>query len=774
MNSLFFRRFGCNWSAALPIPSRGTAAFACLVWSLFCLPAVFGQPVPHLAYVYPAGGRLGTSFQLVVGGQFLAASSNAIITGPGISATVLEFNRPMNQKEFNDLRDRFQQLQRKWQSSRRNDSGTNAWTAADAKEQQQIRDKILKNPPNRTANPAMLDTVTLKITIETNAAVGEHEIRLAAPNALSNPLWFFVSTLPENTKPVSKPANPDLDRFLERLGKVPVSGTPKYEKTVSLPTVINGQIMPGGVDRYRFTARHGQRIVLTAAARALIPYLADAVPGWFEARLTVYDSGGKEVAGAERFRFRPDPVLLFEVPSDGEYTVEIHDSIFRGRQDFVYRLTIGELPFVTDIFPLGGKAGAANTVALSGWNLSANNLSVANSTNQPGLVSLQADFLNTVPFVLDDLPEFVQEGGFSDAQSIELPVVINGRISRPGQTALFQFKGSAGEKIVAEVLARRLNSPLDSVLELTEASGKRLAFNDDFEDKSFGLETHHADSYISATLPSDGTYFLRLTDAQHQGGAAFSYRLRVSEPRPDFALRVVPCSLTVRAGMSVPITVYVLRKDGFTNSVELRLKNPQPGFSLTGALIRENQDKAQFTLKAAPQCARGITNLVLEGKATIAGCAIMHEAVPADERMQAFAYWHLVQAQELAVCVAGNPRPFASSELKILSGTPVRIPIGGEARVRIGAPSPAFAERFDLELANAPEGLAIKQIAPADGGLEIAVVSDTSKTKAGFRGNLIFNVFAKNSRLPPGAAKQNLQRASVGALPAIPFVIVSE
>ena len=35
---------------------------------------------PHLAYVYPAGGKVGTTFQITVGGQFLAAVSNANIT----------------------------------------------------------------------------------------------------------------------------------------------------------------------------------------------------------------------------------------------------------------------------------------------------------------------------------------------------------------------------------------------------------------------------------------------------------------------------------------------------------------------------------------------------------------------------------------------------------------------------------------------------------------------------------------------------------------------
>ena len=78
-----------------------------------------------------------------------------------------------------------------------------------------------------------------------------------------------------------------------------------------------------------------------------------------------------------------------------------------------------------------------------------------------------------------------------------------------------------------------------------------------------GLQTHYADSYLRVTLPAAGSYYLYLGDAQHQGGPEYAYRLRLGPPRPDFALRVVPSSLTVRGGMSVPFTVYALRKDGF-------------------------------------------------------------------------------------------------------------------------------------------------------------------------------------------------------------------
>src|SRR5208282_3122717 len=114
--------------------------------------------------------------------------------------------------------------------------------------------------------------------------------------------------------------------------------------------------------------------------------------GWFEATLTILDSKGKEVASAERYRFRPDPVVHFEVAHDDTYTVEIHDSLFRGREDFIYRLTIGELPFVTGIFPLGGKLGEKTSITLTGWNLPEQQLTLNNSAAEPGVISLGGNF----------------------------------------------------------------------------------------------------------------------------------------------------------------------------------------------------------------------------------------------------------------------------------------------------------------------------------------------------------------------------------------------
>src|SRR5258708_11880578 len=123
----------------------------------------------------------------------------------------------------------------------------------------------------------------------------------------------------------------------------------------TLPVLVNGQIRPGGVGRSRFQASKERRLVFAAKARELLPYISDAVPGWFQATLGLTDSQGRELKYADHFLFHPDPVLYYEIPADGAYTLEIHDSVYRGREDFVYRIEVVELPFVTAIFPLRGR-----------------------------------------------------------------------------------------------------------------------------------------------------------------------------------------------------------------------------------------------------------------------------------------------------------------------------------------------------------------------------------------------------------------------------------
>jgi hypothetical protein len=623
------------------------------------VPAPAQPNTPHLGYVYPAGGRVGATLELKVGGQFLQGVTNAFVTGGAVEAVVTDFNRPMPQGQFNKLRDRLQELREKKQAARKADNPTNTWTTADEQEMAEMRDQILKNPPNRNATQAIADVATLRLTIATNAAPGAREIRLATATGLSNPMKFYVGTLAEFSAPPARSPNPEEDR-LRRQFSLPPAETPATNiARVTLPTVVNGQIMPGEVDRYRFSARRGQALVVVVSARDLIPYLADAVPGWFQATVALYDAKGRELAYDDDFRFQPDPVLHFEIPRDGEYFVEIKDSIYRGREDFVYRLALGELPFVTSIFPLGGRAGEPVAVELQGWNLATNTITSANSS--PGVTFLAApdgaEYSNLVPFAVEDWPEVREREPNNDsaaAQPIALPMVVNGRIDQSGDVDIFQIAGTAGNEIVAEVTARRLNSPLDSILKVLDASGQQIALNDDLEDKASGLNTHHADSYVRVKLPADGKYFIQLGDTQRQGGAEFGYRFRLSAPRPDFELRAVPASLSVRPGGSVAFRVVAVRKDGATNDITITLKDAPPGFKLSAGRITASTNEVKLTL-TAPFTAAESFGISLVGRARVDGEEIVRPVVPAEDQMQAFFYRHLVPAQELQVKVIRRP-----------------------------------------------------------------------------------------------------------------------
>jgi hypothetical protein len=210
---------------------------------------------------------------------------------------------------------------------------------------------------------------------------------------------------------------------------------------------------------------------------------------------------------------------------------------------------------------------------------------------------------------------------------------------------------------VAEVKARRLDSPMDSMLKICDAKGKVLAFNDDYGDPATGLNTHHADSYLRFKLPADGAYYVHLTEAARSGGDAYAYRLRVSAPQPDFALRLEPSSRAVKSKGWVTTTVYAIRKDGYRGPIELTWKDLPEGFTPRKKItLPANQEKAKLSVQTTLKENDQPFSLFVEGRAKIGGKDITHQAVPSDDRMQAFLWRHLVPAKELKVLVYNQSR----------------------------------------------------------------------------------------------------------------------
>ena len=325
---------------------------------------------PHLAYAFPAGCQRGTECEIVVGGQHLKEVTEVYVSGSGVQAEIVNWYRPMTSGEYNNLRMALQAARESLLAQRELDRDRRKPTEQEVAEAagvipEQLREmesyRQRQSDPRRQPNEQLDEQVSVAFTVAEDAEVGKRELRFLGDSAISNPIWIHIGQWPERIE--SEPNDIEPDRSVE-----------------SFPVVLNGQIMPGDIDRFTLPAQKGMKLVIQASARDVIPYLADAVPGWFQAVVRLIDSSGSEVGFADSFHYRQDPVLYFEVPHDDQYTVEIHDSLYRGREDFVYRMTVGEIPFVTSIFPLGGRIDSQVSVQLRGWNLSQ---TVANVTTMP-------------------------------------------------------------------------------------------------------------------------------------------------------------------------------------------------------------------------------------------------------------------------------------------------------------------------------------------------------------------------------------------------------
>jgi len=792
----------------------GLLVLACLALA----PAARAAPqrwLPHIGYVYPAGGERGSVVKVVVGGQFLRGATAVRISGEGVTASVAEYYPPRKNLDRDErqllvsrlaglIRARVEELKSQGRSVtiprwlfggllRKPRPGREADGQPEAESATLPRDPLLRDLEGmslrqlfyvatefldwntirkRQQNAQIAERLLVEITIDGTADPGERELRVVKPQGLSNPLRFRVGTLPEALE--QEPNDPGAFPFLPP------------EEPVKTPVVLNGQVEPGDVDRFRFLARKGQNLVIVTRSRALIPFLADTVPGWCQAVLTLYDASGRELAFADDYRFDPDPVLFFRVPADGQYELEVRDALYRGREDFVYRITLGEVPFVTELFPLGAAAGKEATAGVKGWNLPGDRLPLETAPEGPrvreAVLGANGTISNPLRYAVDALPECAESepNNYGPARRVSLPVVVNGRVERPGDVDVYEFSGHAGDEIVAEVLARRLLSPLDSLLRLCDASGRVIAWNDDHMivrdhlHPDMGCLTHHADSYLKARLPADGTYSIAVADAQRHGGAAYAYRLRLSPPRPDFEVLLTPSGLNMPLSRTAELTAHVLRRDGFDGEVEVRLKDAPAGFFLSGNRVPAGRDSIRMTLTAPWRPAGGIVSLEFEARADIGGRTLVRPVVPADEVMQAFLYRHLVPSQECVVALRKgrwNPLPLRPGD-----GTPVQVPVGGTATVRFRSAWPMGLRNLHLSPVHPAEGAIIDNVRIDRQGVSFGLKLQRAAARVGLADNLIVEAYTDvptNARdAKSGSRPPKTRRIYLGVLPAIPFVVV--
>lgn len=203
-------------------------------------------------------------------------------------------------------------------------------------------------------------------------------------------------------------------------------------------------------------------------------------------------------------------------------------------------------------------------------------------------------------------------------------------------------------------------------------------------------------SYFRMKLPADGRYVVHLGDVARQGGAEYGYRLRLSAPRPDFELRVVPSSLSLSSKSNGLLSVYALRKDGFAGPIELSLQASTSGFSASPATLTVTQSVVQLQVSTERMSTPEPCTLTVVGRGRVGSQEVTRPAVPAEDRMQAFLWRQLVPATDLKVLVYDpnfQPPPRRTVQVR---PKPVVVTMAAPATNGISGTNTLSAEQLNL------------------------------------------------------------------------------
>ena len=263
----------------------------------------------------PGGNRIHRT----VGGQYLDDTSEIIFTGQGIQATVGKHKKPLTMGEANRAaRQDRSRCAKSWRQTARtfdlrNRRGAYAEALKLLKEMGVTEEDLerleefaqRRDDEKRQLNPAIEETLALQLKIDA--------VRDARPTR--DPAEDGRGRL-ESHQLLRRMCIP---RSRSRNRTTPRRATPM---TDTLPVVLNGQIMPGDVDRFRFDAEEGgqagdggrwpENWCRTWRMRS---------PAGSRRPWRSMTPNNREVAYADDYQFRPDPVLYYRVPQGRQLRV---------------------------------------------------------------------------------------------------------------------------------------------------------------------------------------------------------------------------------------------------------------------------------------------------------------------------------------------------------------------------------------------------------------------------------------------------------------------
>lgn len=361
------------------------------------------------------------------------------------------------------------------------------------------------------------------ISIAPDCALGEHPMRLRCRSGVTYMRTFWVGQFPtvmEAYETVNDRRRDLNDTF----------GTPQ---DVPLNSTVQGVADREDADYYRVQCQKGQRLSVEVEAMRLGRVM-------FDPYVAILDANRFELAvNDDSPLLKRDCAASIVVPEDGPYTILIRESSYEGNPDSQYRLHIGTFPRPRSVYPPAAKPGSeveftfqgdARGPLMSKIKVPPTPFSAFITDQEQSSPSGNPVHVSSVDFLNESGPNQNHEEALPLTDPPAAPFAFHGIISEPDQTDYFRFRGKKGERLIFQVLARSLRSPLDSVISVRQAAdNKYLGGNDD---RTGG----DPDSRYEFEVPADGEYVVNIRDQLSRGGPDYTYRIEIQNRAPALSL----------------------------------------------------------------------------------------------------------------------------------------------------------------------------------------------------------------------------------------------
>jgi hypothetical protein len=422
------------------------------------------------------------------------------------------------------------------------------------------------------------NSLQVEVTLDANVTPGMYNLRVMNKNGISAAIVVAVDKLPQLA------LQPEI---------------------TSLPVAFHGTVSASTIIKTTLNGKAGEEFIAEVEATRL--------GGKLRPVLHLYDARRRQIALAMPSpSLHGDARLIVKLPANGIYTLELHDLHYATPAPNYYRLKVGNFQFADAVFPPAVERGKTANLQLVG-NVGTDDAARVdlkgdgNVQPAPWPAGSNPTGLRP-PVITSELREVVEERTEQQLQELpSAPVAVSGRLDVAGQEDIYRVTVPEGKKIRFEVFADRIQSPIDSLLEIRNDKGARLGLNDD--------TTNTTDSMLEYKVAKGvAVVDISIKDQITRGSKNCIYRLVITEvgdslEHPTFALKVSADTHNIPTGSQTVFQVSA-KRSGYEGAIKIEVENLPPGLKVTASDIAAGSDGTLVTIEGNSSDIAGVVTKI--------------------------------------------------------------------------------------------------------------------------------------------------------------------